>query len=232
LQCLDTGAVNAITCTQAGVTAYAAGLQLTVTPLHTNTGAATLTVNSLASLPVQRNGAALTGGDYLIGQPVTVICGLTACQIGGSGPWSDDGSTISAASGRSVAIPTALPGALPTTTGGSGVLVPVLISTSGPVSPVATGFYINNASRALTYTLPAITSANVGLQVCVRNAVTKTGAITLTAPASTYIDVSGAVGSAAGTLVSGGALGDAACVVAVDTTHYYAFIGVGTWNNN
>jgi len=81
-------------------------------------------------------------------------------------------------------------------------------------------------------TLPTITSANVGLQLCFRNSVTRTGAITLTAPASTYFDVSGAVGSAAGTLVSGGALGDAACVVAVDTTHYYAFVGVGTWTNN
>jgi len=131
-----------------------------------------------------------------------------------------------------LSIPSTLPGSLPTSTGGSGVLVPVLVSTSGPVSAVATGFYINNASGALTYTLPVITSANVGLQLCFRNAVTRTGAITLTAPASTYIDVAGAVGSAAGNLVSGGALGDAACVVAIDTTHYYAYVGNGTWTGS
>jgi hypothetical protein len=108
----------------------------------------------------------------------------------------------------------------------------VLISTSGPVSAIATGFYINNASGAITYTLPAITSANVGLQLCFRENTGKSGAITLTAPASTYLDVNGAVGSAAGNLVSGGALGDAACVVAIDTTHYYAYVGNGTWTGS
>ena len=121
---------------------------------------------------------------------------------------------------------------LPTTIGNAGVLVPVVISTSGPVAVAATGFYINNASGALTYTLPTITSGLVGMQFCFRNAVTRTGAITLTAPASTYIELSGAVGTVAGTLVSGGALGDSACVVAVDTTHYYAYVVGGVWVNN
>jgi hypothetical protein len=131
-----------------------------------------------------------------------------------------------------LSIPSTLPGSLPTSTGGSGVLVPVLVSTSGPVSAVATGFYINNASGAITYTLPTITSANVGLQLCFRENTGKSGAITLTAPASTYIDVNGAVGSAAGNLVSAGALGDAACVVAIDATHYYAYVGNGTWTRS
>jgi hypothetical protein len=131
-------------------------------------------------------------------------------------------------------------GQLPTaavTKDGSGnvaisAIVPVTISTSGPVTTAGSGFWINNASGALTYNLPTITSALVGIQQCFRNAVTKTGAITLTAPASTYFDVNGAVGSAAGTLVSGGALGDAACVVAIDTTHYYAYTSAGSWTNN
>jgi hypothetical protein len=164
---------------------------------------------------------------------VIYTCQNGFMAVAGTGPWTRTGNTISPTNaGDSVAIPTTLPGSLPTSTGPSGVLVPVLISTSGPVSAVATGFYINNASGALTYTLPVITSANVGLQLCFRNAVTRTGAITLTAPASTYIDVAGAVGSAAGNLVSGGALGDAACVVAIDTTHYYAYVGNGTWTGS
>jgi hypothetical protein len=146
--------------------------------------------------------------------------------------WSDLGLQPDLSGNVSVTGTATIGTTLPTSIGNSGVLVPVVISTSGPVAVSATGFYFNNASGALTYTLPTITSANVGLQVCVRNAVAKTGAITLTAPASTYIDVSGAVGSAAGTLVSGGALGDSACVVAVDTTHYYAYVGSGSWTNN
>jgi hypothetical protein len=114
----------------------------------------------------------------------------------------------------------------------SGVIVPLVVNATSPVSPVSTGYYLNNNAGAITYTLPAITSANVGLQMCFRNAVTKTGAITLTAPASTYIDVSGANGSAAGTLVSSGALGDSVCVVAQSTTQYVAFVGGGAWTNN
>ena len=114
----------------------------------------------------------------------------------------------------------------------SGVIVPLAIATTSPISPAATGFYLNNGSGAITYNLPAITTATVGLQMCFRNAVTKTGVITLTAPASTYIDVNGANGSAAGTLVSGGAAGDSACVVAVSTTQYMAFTGGGSWTNN
>lgn len=108
----------------------------------------------------------------------------------------------------------------------------VTVSTSGPVTVSSAGFYANNAAGALTYTLPAITSGGVGNQYCFLNSVGKSGAITLTAPASTFIVQFGAVGSTAGTLVSGGALGDASCLVAIDTTHYYAYIQSGSWTNN
>lgn len=134
-----------------------------------------------------------------------------------SNQWSDNGTTLSTTKTVSV---------------GSGVLAPVTISTSGPVTVSGWGFFVNNASGALTYTLPTITSGTVGLQYCFRNAATKTGAITITAPASTYIDKDGANGSAAGTLVSGGAAGDAACVVAVSTTQYMAYVAKGAWTNN
>jgi len=102
---------------------------------------------------------------------------------------------------------------------------------TSPVSPVS-GYVFNNTPGALTVNLPTITSANIGVQICVRNYPTKTGAITLQAPASTYIGKDGANGSAAGTLVSAGALGDAACVVAASATQYIAYISSGAWTNN
>lgn len=104
--------------------------------------------------------------------------------------------------------------------------VPVTLSTSSPVTVSGNvAFYFNNSTGAMTYNLPTITSGTVGAQYCFRNAVTKTGAITLKAPSSTYIDVSGTNGTAAGTLVSSGAAGDSACVVAVSTTQYAAYVG-------
>jgi hypothetical protein len=112
------------------------------------------------------------------------------------------------------------------------VLPTVTISTSGPVTVSSIGFYFNNASGALTYNLPTITSGTVGAQYCIRNAVGKTGAITVQLPASTSADVNGVNGTAAGTLVSSGAAGDAACVVAVSTTQYEAYIASGNWTNN
>jgi len=158
----------------------------------------------------------------------TAILTLFAAALlcGQTNPWKQNGTTISPRkAGSSVAIGATV---LNVT---SGVIVPLAITTTSPISPAATGFYLNNGSGAVTYNLPAIITATVGLQMCFRNAVTRTGAITLTAPASTYIDVKGANGSAAGTLVSGGALGDSACVVAVSTTQYMAFTGGGTWTN-
>ncbi len=112
-------------------------------------------------------------------------------------------------------------------------LVPaVTVSTSGPVAVAATGFYLNNAAGALTFTLPAITADGIGKQYCFRQSPTRTGAITLQLPASTYSDKDGTNGTAAGTVVSGGAAGDAACVVAISTTQYVLYVGNGSWTNN
>ena len=110
---------------------------------------------------------------------------------------------------------------------------PVTIATSGPVTVTAGGFYFNNAtSGGMTFNLPVITSGTVGAQFCFGNSTTKTGAITLQAPASTYIDNGGTNGSSAGTFVSAGALGDAACVVAVTVTQYKVYPSLGAWVNN
>jgi hypothetical protein len=114
----------------------------------------------------------------------------------------------------------------------SGLLLPVTTSTTSPITVAASGFFRNNGAGAITYNLPTITAAKVGMKFCFRNAVTRTGAITLQLPASTFLDLEGANGTTAGTLVSGGAAGDNVCVVAVSTTQYEASVQRGTWTNN
>jgi len=74
----------------------------------------------------------------------------------------------------------------------------------------------HNSAGAMGCTLPTITSANVGLQLCFR--IRDAKRVRSLSPRSIHLLCPfGAVGSAAGTLVSGGAPGDAARVVAVDT---------------
>lgn len=143
---------------------------------------------------------------------------LSGNLAAGQGPTALTGQVWDAAGTLSVANPSQL--------------FPVATATSGPITVTATGFYLNNASANITYNLPAITSSTVGAQYCFRNFTGATGAITLQDPASTHLDNAGAVGSTAGTFVSGGALGDAACVVAVSTTLYMAYPSHGTWTNN
>lgn len=114
----------------------------------------------------------------------------------------------------------------------SAASAPITISTSGPVVVTNAGFYFNNAAGPLTYNLPAITADAIGGRYCFRNSAGRTGGITLQAPALTYIDKDGSNSTAGGKLASGGAAGDSACVVAMDTTHYVAFTGSGTWIRN
>lgn len=117
-----------------------------------------------------------------------------------------------------------------------GLLVPGAAYTSGPVTVQKVGYYDNNAAGALTFNLPSLGAFNFGAgyepQFCFANSVGKSGAITIKMPTSTFLIVSGVVGSAAGTYVSGGALGDGVCVRGVDATHYIAYPGSGNWTNN
>ena len=110
--------------------------------------------------------------------------------------------------------------------------VPVTVSASGPVIVSNAGFYFSDSTGALTYNLPAITADDIGNRYCFRNATGRTGVIILQAPALTYIDKGGSNSRAGGTLTSGGAAGDSACVVAVSTTQYVSFTGSGTWIKN
>jgi len=114
--------------------------------------------------------------------------------------------------------------------GGQGTVY-TLISTSGPVSDPGgpSTFQYNNAAGALTFNAPA---GVAGYQRCYRNSTTRTGVITIQMAASNTVDVDGSNGTSAGTLVSGGALGDAVCIVSDATNHWYAYIQKGTWTNN
>jgi len=68
----------------------------------------------------------------------------------------------------------------------AGFLARVTVWNTSTCAPVSTGFTLNNSAGAMGCTLPTITSANVGLQLCFRNSVTRTGAITLTVRRSTH----------------------------------------------
>lgn len=108
----------------------------------------------------------------------------------------------------------------------------VLTSTSGPVADPggSSAFQFNNASGALTFNLAA---GVTGYQRCYRNATGKSGSITVAVTTSNAIDLNGANGtSGTGTLVSGGALGDAVCLESDVANHWYATASSGTWTNN
>jgi hypothetical protein len=179
-----------------------------------------VTFNNPSGLACQSGQATL----YAAATTIMFTCqsGVFVQVTGGGGnsiaPFTTDGTNVTLPAGRLSV--------------GGVLIVPVTISTSGPVTVSAWGFYFNNASGALTFNLPAITSTDVGTQYCFRNFTGKSGAITLKAPVSTYFDVAGVNGTVAGTLVSGGALGDSACVVSISTTQYMAYTGSGSWTNN
>jgi len=110
--------------------------------------------------------------------------------------------------------------------------VPVLTATTGPVAdPGGPSVYLyNNSSGAIIYNLPTGVS---GYQRCYRNATGKTGVITIAVTTNNSIDLNGANGTTStGTLVSGGALGDAVCLISDATNHWYAYVQKGTWTNN
>lgn len=106
-----------------------------------------------------------------------------------------------------------------------------LISTTGAVTDPggAAAVQFNNAAGALTFNAPA---GVAGVQRCYRNAATRTGVITIQMATSNTVDVDGANGTSAGTLVSGGALGDAVCIVSDAVNHWYGYVQKGTWTNN
>ncbi len=100
------------------------------------------------------------------------------------------------------------------------------------------GYTLNEhatAGTAITYTLP---TAAAGLQYCVGNAyngsAANTGVITLATSASGQylIWTDGTLSASGGNTTSGGAGGDFACVVGVDSTHWLFRPSQGTWTKH
>jgi hypothetical protein len=111
---------------------------------------------------------------------------------------------------------------------------PVTITTTATATLGGTyhsGYTFNNdGATAVTYTLP---TAAAGLQYCARNDTGATGTLKLqTSATGQFIDNVGANTATGGYVISGGALGDAACVVGVDATHWMLYVQLGTWTTH
>ena len=215
-------------------------------PGNLSVGATVLNQTSGVIVPVVRASASagLYAGTYTSGITTTGGVGQTCTLTAFNGAGSSATATVALTGTNTIAGGTALAvtagGSAYTTaptsaTAGSGTATcsgTATVATSLSVPVAATGFYINDNAAPLTYVLPTVTAALVGLQACVWNGNTRTSVQTVKAPASTYIDNNGANGSAAGTFVFGGALADAACFVATSTTQYKVFVQSGAVTNN
>ena len=116
-------------------------------------------------------------------------------------------------------------------------LAPVTITTGNSATLGAgtyrSGYTFNQnvtAGTGVTYTLPATAA---GKQYCVKNSdvtgTARTGVITVAVPASSYLHLNGARGTISSNVTSGGAAGDAACFVAIDSTNWEVYPSVGSW---
>lgn len=91
------------------------------------------------------------------------------------------------------------------------------------------------AATAITYTLP---TAAAGKQYCVSNSYNGSAATTgtlelLTSASGQFIIFTdGTLSATGGYVISGGAGGDAACVVGVDSTHWQLYVQNGTWGKH
>jgi hypothetical protein len=102
------------------------------------------------------------------------------------------------------------------------------------------GYTLNQegtAGTGVTYTLPATAT---GKQYCVKNSgttsIVNVGVLTVYPASGSYVILKGVVNTVGGGgthgVASGGAADDAACFVAIDSTHWQVFIGAGTWTEN
>lgn len=99
----------------------------------------------------------------------------------------------------------------------------------------SSGYTVNEnatAATAITYTLP---TAVAGKQYCVANgyngSAANTGTLEILTSASGQfvIFTDGTLSATGGFVISGGAAGDKACVVGVDSTHWLLYVQSGTW---
>ncbi len=179
--------------------------------------------------------------------------GSTGCPVDTAGSWAVTAcstGTVTAvsiatangfsgsSSGGSTPALTIVAGAItPSSVLATGIVdgtAPVTITTSSTATLGGTyksGYTINNdGATAVTYTLP---TAAAGLQYCAFNIAGATGTLELLTSASgQFIDNAGTYTATGGYIISGGALGDAACVTGIDSTHWKLWIQGGTWTTH
>jgi hypothetical protein len=115
--------------------------------------------------------------------------------------------------------------------------VGMVLSTAGSATTIDStsnkaSYYMNQGNSAANsiFTLP---TAAAGLQYCARNYTGITQVLKFqTSAAGQYIDLDGVNTASGGLIKSGGAAGDAACVVGVDATHWVAYPSKGTWTKD
>ena len=119
--------------------------------------------------------------------------------------------------------------------------VNTVVDTSTPVTVTTTKpaeFHFNEnatAATAVTYNLP---TAAAGKQFCFANAnngsAANTGILTIATSASGQfiIFTDGTLSATGGNVTSGGAAADGACVVGVDSTHWFLYVQAGTWTKH
>jgi hypothetical protein len=183
-------------------------------------GAAAPAFRALVSADIPANAANTSGKATTAGAAATVALTGTNTIAGGTA------LVVTAAGSGYTSAPTSSTAGNGTATCSGTAVIATAISVADPGGASA---YLFNPAAALTFPAPV---GVAGVQRCYRNATGGTGVITIKMAASNTVDVDGANGSSAGTLVSGGAVGDAACIVSDAANHWYAYVQKGTWTNN
>ena len=198
------------------------GAGVYVTSAATTSSGATITSGSFTYTVVGGTAVAGTGTVNSIG--VTTANGVSGTSSGGATP----------------SLTLSLGAITPSSVIASGIVdgqAPVTITTGSTATlggTYSSGYTVNHegtAATAVTYTLP---TAAAGKQYCVKNgyngSAADTGVLTLqTSAAGQSIVYNGTAGASDGYLVSGGAAGDAACVVGISSTTWEAYVQVGSW---
>ena len=216
----------------------------------TTVGQCSLVAGDLPIIPITQVGSAGLSGSGGVSIASTGAISLSAIPIASVGSAGLSGSggisvastgvislsgnlNVGAGTGTSLIVTGILDGTVPVTitTGTSATLGAGTYSSGYTLNQEAT------AGTGVTYTLPATAA---GLQYCVSNSgttgVVNTGVLTVYPPSSSYVILNGTVNTVGGGgthgVASGGAAADAACFIAIDSTHWQVFPVKGTWTAN
>jgi hypothetical protein len=177
------------------------------------------TANTTITFPAATGTLALTDQTMYIGTTqVAINRASAALTLAGITLTTPD---IGAATGTSLMVTGRVDGTVGITE--SSAALAVVVATHGH-----SAYFINSGADEAnsTFTLPAV---EAGLQYCFKNATGIDHVLKILAVSDDVIDLDGADTGAAGYIHSGGALGDAACVVGVDATHWYSYVQKGTF---